>query len=424
MTTNSPKPGEGQSRSARRRRNRKGGAVQQYKPVQITTSAPTANDLFLRPSRKTIGKKVPMMGMSEAGNRFLKSVFAAPDFAGQGDFLGIPDEVTSIVCPYRHILTGDFWELLALHGNPDELKASSRVVIIQPPVPGVAFYFAPLKPNEQVLETTIFHPVAFDDFKSLFGSLIDETGSDLNRNVNQFRFAGNTIELICTSNAFSWKGSIRAFKLALKYIDTNAYQPDVGSSYNYTKAISGIEGVNATSAAAFITPANQGVYMTATNLETTFLTSSVPDLMFNVNGNNSTCFGILTGLFTGFGSLETNCIVLENVKKPDESPNSENCTLFQVRVWSMIEYLPHPQSVLYRTAHKSPECDPIALETYRAVVADLPVAVTYAENDTFWKRLCNVIGKIGGLVSNIPGPYGLIGGGIGTVASAIGGLLN
>jgi len=364
--------------------------------------------------------------MSDAGMQFLKATFAAPDFAGQGSFLGIPDDITAIVCPYRHILTGSLWDLLYKHGNKTELDSAVTIVLIQPPTPGYAFWFAPLGVGEKVEPTTIFHGVPYDDFKSLFGNeSAAEPDEDVNEQVNKFRFSGNSIELICVSNAVQWRGNLRAFKLNLDYADTNAYAPDATKPDNkITTSITGVEGVNATSAAAFVTPANLGVYMTATNSESTFPTRTIPDRTWNMNGNNAVAYGVFAGIFTGFGTLETNVIVLENVKSPDSTPTADNSTLFQVRSWSMIEYLPQPQSLLYKSAHKSPEYDPVALNVYREVVADLPIAVTYGENDSFWKRLLGTIGKIGGFIAGMPGPIVLIGGGVGALASTIGGLID
>lgn len=423
--------GQGQSKSAKRRRNRRNNQVDQRSSIRgmipITTSSPTANDLFARPSRKTMGSRINMPQMSEAGSSFLKSVFAAPDFAGQGAFLGIPDDISSIVCPYRHILTGDFWTILGIYGNSNDLIECNTVAIIQPPTPGYAFWFAPLKPGQIVNPTTIFHGVPYDDFKSLFGNdpLVLPPTYDVNEQVTDFRCAGNSFELICTSNAFQWRGSIRAFKLKLQYADTGLYAPDsTVPTFQTTKAVTGIEGVNATSAAAFVTPANLGVYMTAVNTEATFMSSSIPDKMWNINGNSASAYGIFEGIFTGFGTLETNVILLENIKVADQEPNPEVATLFQIRSWSMNEYKPQPSSLLYRSAHPSPPLDTTALNVYRSVVADLPVAVTYFENDSFWKRLMNTLGKIGGWLSNVPGPVGLISGGVGTLASTIGGMLN
>lgn len=395
--------------------------------IPISTSAPTANELFARPTRRNMGSKISMPQMTEAGKQFLKSTFAAPDFAGQGQFSGIPDDITALVSPFRHILTGSLWDLLYKYGDNKELDLCVSVVVMQPPTPGYAFWFCPLEAGASVLPTSIFHGVPYDDFESLFQNdptVIPPT-KDVNTQANKFRFSGNSLELICVSNAVQWRGNIRAFKLNLDYTDTTTYAPDQNvPSRTITTCITGVEGVNATSAAAFITPANLGCFMTATNTESTFPTRSIPDKIWDMNGNNVDAHGVFRGIFTGFGTLGTNVMVLENVKTTGSSPSSDNATLFQVRSWSMVEYFPQPQSLLYKTAIKSPETDVVALEVYRAVVADLPIAVTYAENDSFWKRLLGVIGKVGSFLTNLPGPIGLISGGVGTLASTIGGLID
>jgi hypothetical protein len=425
----SSQPGQGASKSARRRRNKRQNGSEMNRslgPIPLMTSPPTANNLFMRPSRKTLGTNISMPKLSEPGEKFLRGAFAAPDFAGQGNFLGIPDEKSYVQVPWRHIYTGDLWQTLLNYVDADIVKKASRVVIIQAPIPGYAFWFCCLNTGDRVESTTILYGVPYDEFGTLFNNPPSGVPTnDVNSSINEFRFASNSIELICTSNATLWRGSLRAFKTKLSYMDTNAYQPNTNKpEYSVTKAITGVEGVNATAAATFITPSNLGVYMTAVNAQTTFNTSAVPDFMYNINGNNTTSFGIFNGLFTGFGDLETNIIVLEGNKTADMMPDASSATQYQIRAWSLIEYVPTTTSLLYQVAKPSPVYDPAAMSIYKSLVQELPVAVTYFENDSFWKRLLGVIGKVGGWLSNIPGPIGLISGGVGSLAGNIGNLIN
>lgn len=413
-------PASGQSKSARRRRARnnkmQSQPEKQYGPQSVFTSGPVSQTLFTRKNRRDIGANIPMGNLSDAGLAFLRSTFAAPDFAGQGAFKGIPDNKTYFVTPFRHILAGNLFTLLGITG----LEPSQQLVIAQFPTPGVAFWWTIT--TGAVEPSSIFTPVPFDQFETLFNNPID-TGSsppvNINKNVNSFRMSGNSIELICTSNATSWNGSIRAFKGNVNMTDCKLYSPNGGwTNYQLTKCITGLENINATGAASFISPSNLGVYMTAVNKEVVFNSHEVPDSMADMNGNNDQAFGVLGGTFTGFGDLETNFIILEGTATATVQ------TQFSVRAWQAVEYTPINSSLLYSSATSSPKSDPAALEIYRSLVSELPVAVTYFENGNFWKRLLSLTSRIGGALKVLPGPMGLIAGGVGDLASNIGTLVN
>lgn len=419
--------GQGNSKSARRRRAKKlqtgqnGAASMQlersYGAQPVFTSGAVSQTLFTRKNRSNIGAGIQMGKMTDAGLKFLKSTFAAPDFAGQGTFDGIPDDKTYSVAPYRHILAADLFALLGIMNVP----LGQKLVLVQLPTPGVAFWWAVVTTG--VTPTTIFTPVAYDQFDSLFGQPAISGPAppvDVNRNVNAFRMAGNSIELICTSNSTQWSGSIRALKGNCSLsTSSNLYSPD-GSWANFetTTQIVGLENANSTGAASFIAPSNLGVFMTAVNKEVIFNSHEIPDSMGSLNGNNPYTFGVLSGIFTGFGDLETNFVILEGTSSPAYQ------TQFSVRCWQTVEYVPVNGTIIYNMSSISPRCDPVALELYRAVVADLPVAVTYFENDSFWKRLLSWTGKIGNALAGLPGPYGLIAGGVGGLASTVSNLVN
>jgi hypothetical protein len=397
-------------------------------PVMTSGAAVTdVNSLFNRSKqgRSNLFRGMKMPKMSEAGMTFLKACFAAPDFAGQGSFLGIPDERTYPIVPYRHLATGDLFtfvqEAYASVGLPvPSLGPTSRLIIIQPPVPGIAFYLTLQTAPSNVSFNTIFVPVPYDDFIQVFGAInANQTSQSLNDQVNQFRLAANSIELICTSNANTWTGSIRAFKFKLTMSDSQTYTSGTGTSLvTHSTSVTGLESVNATSASSYVSPANLGVFMTALDTEVTFLPGSVPDKLWSMNGGSSDSFGIFDGSWTGLGNLDTNCIVLEGFNSAGQ------ITQFQVRAWSSVEYLPTQGTMLAKMQIQSPTYDPSALIIYRAVVRDLPVAVSYFENDSFWKKLLNTISQIGSAVATIPGPLSWLGTGVGLLAGGVSSLID
>lgn len=357
-----------------------------------------AVDLFRRPNRSGIMRGVTTRGISEAGMEFLKSTFAAPDFAGQGAFQGIPDDRTGLCLPTRHVLMKDLYTLIP---QPTEKE---NTIIIQPPTPGMAFWWANVDRNVGVTANTVFLAVHYDDFAMLFTSEPHTNPAnvkDINSNVNEFRMAGASMELVCTSNAFYWSGSIRCFKLKLKLSDNAVY---TSGTNGYAKTITGLEGVNSTSTSTFITPANLGAYMSAVDSESSFRSHDIPDKVLGLNTGSASAFGIFEDWFTGFGDLETNVMVLENIV------NSQGTTNFTVRCWQTLEYTPLPTTFINSAKRQSPPKDEVAMHVYRQAVSMLPVAVTYADNANFFTRLLGVIGKVGGFVSNfLPGPWGIAG---------------
>jgi len=197
--------------------------------------------------------------------------------------------------------------------------------------------------------------------------------------------------------------------------ESNVYAPNaLWSNFTIAKQITGLENANATGAASFIAPANLGCYMTAVNKEVLFVNRSIPDSYGDVNGNNLFTAGIVGGVHTGFGDLETNIIILENTQ----------LTRFTIRCWQTLEYTPVNTSITYKMAHSSPELDEQALLLYRQMVQELPVAVTYYENASFWKKLMGILGKVGGTLSTLlPGPYGMLAGGLGGLTNTIGDMI-
>jgi hypothetical protein len=384
--------------------------------MPITTSGPAVSDLFKRNRRSDIGKRIRgLPPPSAAGWAFLKAVFASPDFAGQGKFNGIPDSAAYSTLKYRHAFTSDLYSTLtasALLFKVAPPVAGQDILICQPPVPGVAFYWAQIAPGSPVINTTQFIPVPFNDFAQLFSTPVQTAGT-LNALITQCRFAGNSLELICTSNAFTWTGSIIAFKGKTALVDSKAYTPTTGNTLS--KQFTGLENFNnAGQTSNLSTPSNLGVYMTSVNSESTFPWSDIDTDLFAVNTSSATGLGVMAGNFPGCGTLETNFVRLTGTWPTGATPT----TNFILRAWSTLEYVPVEGTVFSNAATPSAAKDEAALRIYDAVVADLPVACTYFENDSFWKKLLGVVGSVGSALSVIPG-WGAIAGGVGSLASTV-----
>lgn len=356
----------------------------------------------------------PIKGLTSEGLEFLKAVFAAPDFQNQGTFAGIPDEAAPDVVAYRHLRVAplDMREL-------DELF--NMFVIVQLPVPGIAFFTAAINPHVGVAPDTIFHPVLFDDCKDLFTDLSDVGGNHgrhVADKITAFREAGRALELICTSNQMTWKGSIRAFKLNIK-----ATTGDSTSSLSSTvpKVISGLDGINSNSQAQYVAPANLGCYMMAGKNDVKFNVQDIVEKWIGPNSAQDGTVGLFSSLFSGFGDLEANVMIIEDNY---DTVNRRPFSTFQTRAWAIAEYMPVPNTPLAKAARKSPKHDVVAMAAYQRILQEMPVAVTYYENAKFWDTILKLLKGGVGIAKNIPGPYGAIAGGVGTVIEGIESLFN
>jgi hypothetical protein len=397
----------------------------------IMQPSKTVSDLFRRPTRGGIGRGIKMVGLSKDGLSWLTSVFAAPDYPGQGAFSGIPDADTSLSLKYRHVYAWDLWGTILTSCNLFGLKdqadpafwVKKDLLIWQPPVPGVAFYWAYVDAGQPVDQGTAFTPIPYQDFTSIFGGPINvpnETGS-ANDVVSQFRFAGNSIELINLQNAMSWKGSITAFKTSNGVADCKVYDNGVGDGLS--KSLVGLNSFNNSgNVTNYTAPVERGVYMSAVDTQTSFRWVDVNPGMFQINKENVE-MGKLNGLFTGMGSLESNCVRLANFVIPDDG--GVKWSQMTVRSWTMIEYRCSPSHPLsYNGMTTSPLLDEKALLIYRMVVNELPVAVSYLENDSFWQKLLGVVSKVAPLIGGIFGaPGAAIGTSVGSLASSINAVL-
>lgn len=399
-------------------------------PVPIFTSGAAVSDMLRREtkmfSKQRLTRTMQKIKLTRDGELFLKAVYAPPDFAGQGAFCGIPDELAMPSLKYRHAFVGDFWSSVvasvARFGGVSPITAGCDVIVVQPPVPGVAFYVAFVTPGAMVNDSTLFYPVTYSDYADLFGAEINippiAPVPSVNGLITKFRMAGSSLELICTTNAFNWSGSITGTKGTSEMAPSDIYS---GASGNMSHTFNGMQNANARgNTSTYVAGANLGIFQTAVNDEKEFPWTSVNTNYFNMNqGSDPNSAGILLGQFPGLGTLETNYVRLSGIWG---SATTTPITTFQVRCWSTVEYVPKTGSSLNNFITPNALLDPAALLAYRAVADELPVAVQYSENSSFWKKLLGVIGSIGTSMSVIPG-WGAIAGGIGTAANAASNLL-
>lgn len=394
------------------------------KSQAISTSGPTSNVLLERSSagNRMMGRTLPRgiySKLSVPGELFLKSAFASPDFAQQNKFQGIPDNIGNAIVPISLTLTSDLGPMVRSVGFDWPLTdVSQRLAIVQLPVPGMALYLAQSAPNGEWLSTNQdLRGISYDQYNALFGQKYDYKTSEVRENdyaLDKFRMSTNALELVCTSNAMNWAGSLRCFRIPVVQTVTAAYDYNVNSlatgSLIGTVGLDGLQAVKSKSTPAFLSPANLGAYMVGLNIDARFTENPIIPLCANIRtGTESQAF-VVRGNFPGFSELTTSVIILEGTLYKGEQ------TAFSVRTWQSMEAVPtfgdgseDYSSLLPILSIPSPQLDAVALMVYKEIAERLPIAVTYAENEGFWDDVLDIIKTIGSVAGTVAQIAGFIG---------------
>jgi len=373
--------------------------------------------------------KAGLLPLSGPGLDWIKQSFAAPDFpivAPQG----IPDKYVGRTLPVQMKYTESI------------TVTSDDFLIVVPPIPGYSYFSADLAANP-LKESSIFRGMPYAEARSLFPLMNPDgkpTGSDV---VTAFRYMSQLAELVPTTNQTSWSGSVQAFRLpvrdSLATLLTNITQYPAGAepqlqTMPFTQHVpTGLNGLGASNTDRYVAPSNLGVFMSALNQDETFSFSQTfetcalrdhTDLLsypagaegdvYNTNqpvGSFGTFAapGDGSSPLAGWGNLDTLVIRVTGARN-----NS-----FVLRTWASLECQINPVSSLYPYTKQSPVYDPSALMCYNTIARQAPIAVSYYDNATFWDTVKRIAGKIFNLakpvasaLSNIPGPIGMIAGGV------------
>jgi hypothetical protein len=345
-------------------------------------------------------KSGPKNALTPDGNAFLKCITSPCDFlAGSTGFQGIPDE-------YDNRVIVD--ECRSVNGLPTYTPGND-LYIIQPPIPGVAYMWGQVAGGTRGQSTAIqFTPVWYSNVSTMYPSY----GAGLTV-VDKFRVASNAIELVNTTNDMTWAGSIEAFKLDLSYDRLLDPFVDVSTHQKYLEVpvLMGFSGLY-TSEPGYVNKISEGVYMTAFNQQASYpfqpvqFNSALSELSANManlpSGDTSSLMTIATvspDIFPGFGSLETNVIRIPAIATGQS---------MRIRTWSCVEYTVPSTSILWHFTHLSPPSDMMALALLKEFHHQFPIAVTAAQNASFWENVRKWVQRVTKLGSNVPGPIGQI----------------
>lgn len=338
--------------------------------------------------------------LSDTGMAFLKCAFAPPDFANS-NVRGVPDEFEGRSLVKKHRLIA-----------PIVFGASLDTYIILAPIPGVAYCIATVAPGTPIIAATIFTAVTYSDFDQLFGG---GNGINAANVVTKYRFVSNHFELIPTVNQTNWTGNVQTWKLPLSV----QVRSTIGlTNANNLYAISGLQGCNSTQSDQYTGPFNLGVYTAAYNAGANFPFTQVLENQQNIPATAGSA-----GDFGQIVSTGANCIPgMDNqfdslvIKISGVGTNVFDSAI--LKTWACVEYQVLPNSSLYEYTSVSP-CDEFAIKVYRQIINELPVGVSFVDNENFWRRVLEIIRRVSGTMSIIPGPYGMAAGGMNSIATAL-----
>lgn len=365
-----------------------------------------------QPSQQRLSRvsRIPRMrpGLSEAGLAFLKCAFASPDFSVDPG-KGIPDQFHGRTLSIKDCQT-----------TAVSFTANTDTYIVVAPVPGFAYFKAEVPIGG---DPTLFVGVPFTTYNTNFG-----TGTDTDNNFSKFRYASLAAGLYPTSNMMQFSGSIQSWRVDLNLAEniSNIFSTAAGTTGQggvVSKRIQGLSGVTTLAprdnySGSFINGAYTFGFDKTQDFQwqdfcssTAYATAYTQPATGNPVVAGKALLPPTNYRLTGLGN--TNTIVY----KISTPPNAVNTSL--LRVWNCIELQPDTNSNLFQFSGVSPPHDPLAIEAYSRMKMRFPVAMPAADNARFWETVMRVFKEVTGVGMLLPGPIGVISGGLNTAATAI-----
>lgn len=358
-------------------------------------------------------KKISLNGAS-----FLKAATAAPDFEAL-DLQGVPDGHSGPTVVVKQYITQT---VSAIAGQSTYYICTPQCEVAywrltNPPLIGVDWV------NGQDVQ-----PVLFPKTGYIFGSVdtiptpVTEEGGSNTDQISKVRILTNAAEMTTLNNAFNQYGSITCWKVPLTtQVVTASYQNPAPDTLI---CIGGIDGIRKTvvESQAYTCPVRDGAYSVSMNREHEFEFNNVRDCE-TLSSRHQAYFstpGAAPGVRAKFnGPLATWDANFDTIVFRIDVPATVVDQSFLLKRWVTFEAQPVFNSLLWDTAHLSPERDEVALALYREMVRALPVAVPYKDNPDFWKRILEAIDDASNLLSFVPGPVGQVAKGVHAISSVL-----
>jgi hypothetical protein len=340
----------------------------------------------------------------------LKCAFASPDFSVDPG-KGIPDRFRGRTLAIKDCNT------TAL-----DFTAGKDTYILVAPVPGYAYFRADVDIGTDPIK---FVGTRFPTFESNFG-----TGSDTQNKFSKFRYASLAAGIYPTSNMMQFSGSVQVWRVDLNLAEQLKTGP-LGASTPYTvdasvvtKRIQGLQGVVSLAprdnySNSFI----KGAYTFAFDKTEDFQWQDFcAGIQYQQNGGIYSDASVralqaspANTFLPGLGNVNTL------VFKISTPVGAINTSVF--RVWNCLELQPDTNSTLFQYSGISPNHDPMAIELYTQLKMRFPVAMPCDENAKFWEHVLRLIRTVSAAGMMLPGPYGLLAGGVNTAATALASLV-
>jgi hypothetical protein len=347
-------------------------------------------------------------GLSEAGVAFLKCAFASPDFSVDPG-KGIPDQFHGRTLSIKDCQT-----------TAISFTANTDTYIVVAPIPGFAYFKAEVPIGT---DPTVFTGVPFTTYATNFGD-----GTDAQNNFSKFRYASIAAGLYPTSNMMQFSGSIQSWRVDLNLSDnmSNIFSTSLGTTSQggvVSRRIQGLTGVTTLAprdnySGSFINGAYTFGFDKTQDFEwqdfcsaTAFATAYATPASGSPTIVGKSLQAPVSYRLTGLGN--TNTIVYK-ISTPTAAVNTA-----LMRVWNCIELQPDTNSNLFQFSGVSPPHDPLAIEAYSRMKMRFPVAMPAADNARFWETVMRVFKEVTGVGMLLPGPIGVISGGLNTAATAI-----
>lgn len=399
------------------RRNRRANRVVSQRKTTTTTALVPIAPPMQRTTRipRRIPKPMIHPKITEAGLAFLKCAFASPDFSVDPG-KGIPDEYTGRTLAIKDCSTVP----LEFSGA----TAATDTYIVIAPVPGYAYFRADVPQGTLLDHSTPLVGVTYPTYATNFG-----TGPNNQLRVNnfsRFRYASLAAGLYPTVNYMQFNGSVQVWKIQASLGSASSQVTGSADLQDYMSLHAfGLQGITPIAprdnySQSFI----KGMYSFATNQEPDFewcefqyagSYSSVGPRSTSVATGTQTLVSDGTYNLTGLGNLET---IVIKVSTPSGTTNTA-----LLKTWNCIELQPNTNSSLYQFSGTSPFLDPIAIQMYNIMKNRYPVAVCCEENAKFWENVLKVLQATLRAGSFIPGPAGIISGGLSTATDALAALV-
>jgi hypothetical protein len=345
------------------------------------------------PSKRKAKRKVKhgrSLDLSPAGIAYQKCTLAPFDFNQGTGFVGIPDDYDGKVIVKTH---------LSISSLPS-YTAGNDVYLVQLPIPGIAYFYGQRAAGST--GTLTLTAVEYDGNTTLFPAG-NETA-----NATSFRFASNVMEFMNSSNDMTWSGTIEVAKGKVA-LSTLLNSTTLGSGYADEPFIGGLAQICNSAKWESIFSIKDGAYCPSFNTEATHEWSDIDA------GNNlarlSSNIALAPTTDRTIAFAGTNTVVglgfMEAIVFKFPALAASQAGL--IRTQACVEYQVNTSSLLYDYAHMSPPADYKSLALIKEYHKQIPCAVTFKHNASFWENFKLWAGRAAKLISYLPGPVGALG---------------